>query len=172
MADWYPNIAKELRKFGIDFDIPDLPGGGQPHAGAWLEALHTVIQKSAKPLILVGHSLGTRALLLYVEKYKPKVEKAFLIAAFANRIENAKRHNSKTYPDFFKTRVDIDTIRSLVGKFIVLLSLDDSSIRYEHGVSIAQDLHAQLITCNGKDHLSSPDDALFILHLLRKELHF
>ena len=91
LSDWNPNISNELDKLNIDYAIPDLPGGLRPHADAWLNVLHKEISKSDKPLIFVGYSLGTRTALLYLERYKPKVEKMFLIAAFANRVENAKR---------------------------------------------------------------------------------
>lgn len=169
-ADWYPNISPELKKLGIDFAVPDLPGGEYPHADEWLEKIHKEVLKTRKPLILVGHSLGSRAVLLYLEKYKPKVEKVFLIAAFANRVENAKRNEGKAYPDFFAHKIDLAKIKTLVGKFVVIHSEDDTSIPYEQGVEIAKELGAKLITYKGRDHLYDPEDALIISKELRKEL--
>lgn len=101
LADWYPNLSKELDKLGIDYIIPDLPGGEYLYAQEWLETLHSVISKTTKPLVFVGHSLGARTALLYLEKYQPKVEKVFLIAVFSNKTENGNRNDGETYPDFF-----------------------------------------------------------------------
>lgn len=173
LADWYPNISKELDKFGIDYVIPDLPGGEYPHAKEWLDVLHDVITKITKPLILVGHSLGTRTALLYLEKYQQKAEKAFLIAAFRNDvIENVRRDRKDKYGDFFSHKIDIDRIRPLAGKFIVIHSKDDSSIPYQQGVEIADDLDAKLITYEGRDHLFEPENAPFVFSELRRELDF
>jgi len=172
LADWYPNISRELDRLGLDYAIPDLPGGAYPHAREWLDALHGVISQTDKPLVLVGHSLGTRAALLYLEKYKPKVEKVFLIAAFANDTENANRRDDETYPDFFQHKIAIEVIKPLGKKFIVMHSRDDSSIKYEQGVEIARDLGAELMLYDDRDHFSAPENAGIILKELRKELHF
>lgn len=170
LADWNPNISRELEKLHIDHVIPDLPGGEHPHATEWLETLHKKIEKSNKPLVLVGYSLGTRAALLYLEKYRSKVEKVFLIAAFANRVENAERNNGEAYPDFFTHKIDLKKIKPLVDKFIVIHSKDDSEIDYEQGVEIAKDLEARLITTQGRNHFDLPFNAPFILRELRREL--
>lgn len=169
-ADWYPNISPELKKLGIYFAVPDLPGGDYPHANEWLEKIHKEVLKTRKPLILVGHSLGSRAVLLYLEKYKLRVEKVFLIAAFANRVENAKRNDGKAYPDFFTHKIELEKIKPLVGKFIVIHSTDDDSIPYEQGAEIAKDLSATLKTFKGRGHFYDPEDAPIILKELRKEL--
>ncbi len=172
LADWYPNISKELDALGIDYATPDLPGGIHSHAQEWLDVLHKVVSQTDKQLVLVGHSLGTRTALLYLEKYQPKVEEVFLIAAFANRTENADRRDGEAYPDFFSHKVDLGKIIPLVGKFIVMHSKDDSSIDYEQGVEISKDLGAELILYEGKDHFSEPNNAPVILEELRKELNF
>lgn len=172
LADWYPTLSPELDKLGIDYAIPDLPGDEHPHAKEWLAILNKIIFQTNKPIILVGHSLGTRTALLYLEKYKPKVEKVFLIAAFANRIENAKRKNGNAYPDFFDRKINLEEIKPLVGKFIVMHSREDSSIPYEQGMEIAKDLQAELITFENQDHFSEPKNAPIILEELRKELQF
>jgi|SRR3989344_1635013 len=169
-ADWYPSISKELDKLSIDYSIPDLPGGEHPHAAEWIERIHEEVLKTDKPLILVGHSLGTRAVLLYLEKYPRRVEKVFLIAAFSNDPKNGQRHDGETYPDFFTHTIDLEKIKSLVDQFIVIHSKDDSSIPYEQGKQIAQELKAKFITANQRDHLSSVDNTQYILQKIEEEL--
>lgn len=171
-ADWYPNISSELEKLNVDFAVPDLPGGQNPHAREWLRVIHEVVSKVKKPIVLVGHSLGTRAVLLYLERYRVQVEKVLLIAAFANDTTNAKRHGGKKYPDFFEHKIDIEKIKPLVGKFIVMHSKDDNSIDHKQGFVIAKDLGADLITFKNRGHFSEPENAKYVLEVLRKELSF
>lgn len=171
LADWYPEISKELDKLGIGYEIPDLPGGENPHADEWLNVLHELISKIRKPLVLVGHSLGTRAVLLYLEKYKPKVKKVFLIAPFNNSVVNAKRRD-ECYSDFFDHKIDLKKIKPFVGKFVLVHSKDDDSIKYEQGVELSKDLNSELITFEDRKHFSAPSNAPYILNILKKELNF
>lgn len=171
-ADWYPTIVPELDRFKIDYIIPDLPGVEYPKAKAWLDKLHEVIAKTNKQLVLVGHSLGTRTILLYLEKYQPKVKRIFLIASFNNNVENAICNDGESYPDFFDHKIDVKKIRPLVEKFIVMHSKDDDSINYRQGVKIAQDLGAKLITFENRGHFCDPESAPIILGTLKKELNF
>lgn len=170
-ADWYPNIARELTKLGVDYVVPDLPGGDHPHAADWLDVIHKTVSETKKPLVFVGHSLGTRTVLLYLEKYKPKAEAVFLIAAFANRLENARRYDGDGYPDFFDHKIDIENIKPLVKKFVVMHSKDDP-LDYEQGVEISNQLGAKLITYKDRSHFSDPKNAPLVLEVLRKELNF
>src|SRR3972149_5813884 len=64
----YQIIADELTKLGVNFAMPQLPGGENPHSKEWLEIIDREIKSSKEPIILVGHSLGTRAALLYLDK--------------------------------------------------------------------------------------------------------
>jgi len=173
LADWYPNISKELNELDVDYVIPDLPGDTNPHADDWLATLHDVISKIDKPIVLVGHSLGTRAALLYLEKFHQQIEKVFLIAAFANDTNNAFRLDDKdNYKSFFDHEIDLGKIKPLVKKFIVMHSKDDDSIEYKQGVEIAKNLDAELITYEDKGHFFEPEYAPVVLEVLRKELKF
>lgn len=175
-SDWYPDLTPMLDKYNIDYSIPDLPGGYNPHANEWLNVIHHEALKNTKPLILVGHSLGSRAVLLYLENFQRKVSNVFLIAAFANDIENANRtsteRESGNYRDFFDHEINLKIIKPLVKKFFVIHSKDDSSIPFDQGIKIAEDLNAKLITFKNLDHLSRPECAPYIFKVLKKELKF
>lgn len=169
-ADWYPTITPMLQKYDVDFVVPDLPGGDHPHVEEWLEEIHKVVSRTDKPLVFVGHSLGTRTVLLYLEKYKQKAKKVFLIAAFSNNITNGSRNDGETYPDFFEHTIDLKKVKPLVEKFIVMHSKDDSSIPYNQGVEISDELDAELVTFTDRDHFSDPENASYIFDVLNKEL--
>lgn len=167
-ADWYPNISKELKKRKIDFAVPFLPGGLHPKSKVWIEKIHQEVKKTKKPIILVGHSLGSRAVLLFLEKYSIKAEKVILVAAFNNSTANAKRKD-EFYPDFFNHEIDLKKIKKLAKKFIVMHSKDDNSISYEQGVEIAEQLDAKLITYENRCHFSGPENYKYVLEVLLRE---
>jgi hypothetical protein len=170
-ADFYPFLSQELDKRGIDYVIPDLPGGDKPHTKIWLKTIHEALQENTKPLIIVGHSLGTRAALLYVEKYNIDVERLFLIAAFANRLENAKRKEG-LYLDFFDHIIDIPRIKTYIEKAFVLHSIDDHSIPFAQGEEIARDIKAELIVSENRCYFSNPSNAPYIFSVLKEKIGF
>jgi predicted alpha/beta hydrolase family esterase len=171
-SDFYPPLKKELDALGKKYIIPDLPGGRYPHAEEWLSVIHESVKHETGPLVIVGHSLGTRAALLYIERYQPQVRALFLIAAFANRLENAKRRGGEVYPDFFTHMVDINKVKSCISESYVLHSKDDHSIPLEQGAEIALDLGSHLIVAENRDHFSDPKNAPYILSVLREKLQF
>lgn len=171
-ADWYPRLTKMLDKLDVDYAVPDLPGNKQPHSREWLEIIDREVEKSDCPVVLIGHSLGSRAVLLYLDQFKHPVKAVFLIAAFANWVENAARRGGSAYPDFFEHVLDIPAIKRLSQSFTVLHSLDDESIKYEQGKAIADDLGAKFVTVNDRGHLYKSSNAELVLKTLRDELHF
>lgn len=171
-ADWYPNLAPELEKLGIDFVVPDLPGGKNPHSKEWLKIIDKEVKSANKPVVLVGHSLGTRAVLLYLDKFGQKVDTVVLIAAFDNNYVANRSRRNECYSDFFDYALDIEKIKKLANKFIVIHSRNDSSIPYEQGERIAKYLNAELIFFEDRDHFVAPKNSSAILEILRKELNF
>lgn len=113
LADWYPNISPMLDKEGVDYVIPDLPGNRHPHSEDWLKIINEEYNKADKPVVLVGHSLGTRAVLLYLDQFKKKTDYTFLIAPLSNSIQNAHRRDGDAYPDFFEYKIDLLEVKPL-----------------------------------------------------------
>ena len=164
-VNWYPNISKELDTLGVDYSIRDFPGDRHPKQEEWLEIIEEEIGATNKLIVLVGHSLGTRAILLYLEKSQRKVDTVILIAAPTERV-----NSRETLGNFFEHKIDLAKLQGLADKFIVVHSKDDSDVPYEEGVEIAQGLNAKLITLEGRDHMSAPDNAPYILEILKTVL--
>lgn len=155
----YQLVAKELKKLGVDFIIPQFPGKDHPQSSKWLEIINKQVKSANKPVVLVGHSLGTRAILLYLDKYNQKVDRVILIAAFNNEIEKNGKMARGRLSNFFQYHLDIKKITKLARKFIVVHSEDDDLIPYRQGVGIAKELGAKLITYKDKGHFSGRENS-------------
>jgi predicted alpha/beta hydrolase family esterase len=155
----YQIISQELDKLGVEYSIPALPGGEHPHSNEWLEIIDKEVNNAAKPVVLVGHSLGTRAALLYLDKFERKVDTVILIAAFNNNFEENRNRKDEYYADFFGYALDIEKIKKLANEFIVVHSKDDDSIDYKQGVEISNELGAELITYEDKGHFCGEERA-------------
>lgn len=153
----YQLIAKELEKADIPYSIPALPGGENPHSKVWLEIIDKEVKGSRNPVVLVGHSLGTRAALLYLDKFERKVDTVILIAAFDNRYLENRNRRDECYSDFFDYPINIEKVKKLTDKFIVVHSRDDDSIDYSQGKKISKELGAKLVTYEHMGHFSGEE---------------
>ncbi len=166
-ADWYPNIVPELAAKNIEYAIPTLSGGDTPHADDWIQEVHAEVEKVQGPVILIGHSLGTRAALLYLEKHPmPNLYALILVATFNNSLENAKRKDEQ-YADFFTHEIDIKKIQSLTKTRIIMHSMDDESIPYQQARDMTRDLNATLLTYRDRGHFSDPENYSYILDVIQ-----
>lgn len=84
---------------------------------------------------------------------------------------NAERRSGEAYPDFFEYKIDLKKVKKLAKKFAIVHSKDDRSLDYQkHGVSLAKELGVKLITFERRDHFSRPENAPYVLKVLRKFL--
>ena len=168
-ADWFPNIAEALEKRRVPFTIPTLPTKKPIFVDTWLKELHKTVKKFHAPIVFVGYSLGTRTVLLYLEKYQPRVQHVFFVSAFSNDTKNALR-NDNDYPSFFTHKINTKNILQNVPAFTILHSTDDDSIPYEQAIELSGELSAELITFQGKGHFCKPEYFKDVLSVLEKKL--
>lgn len=152
-------IAEDLEQENIPFSIPELPGGEYPYSKDWLEIIDREVKMSDYPVVLVGHSLGTRAALLYLDKFERKVDTVILIASFNNDYKLNGSRRDEHYADFFEYALDLEKIKKLANKFVVMHSKDDPDIPYSQGEEIAKGLGAKLITYENMGHFSGEERA-------------
>jgi len=155
----YQIISQGLDKLGVEYSIPAFPGGEYPHSKEWLDIIDKEVKNTTKPVVLVGHSLGTRAALLYLDKFEQKVDTVILIAAFNNNFKENGKRRDENYTDFFDYALDIEKVKKLADKFIVVHSKDDDSIDYKQGVEISKELGAELITYEEMGHFCGEERA-------------
>ena len=155
----YRVISEKLDELGIEYSIPAFPGDEYPHSKEWLEIIDKEVKSTNKPVVLVGHSLGTRAALLYLDKFNQKVDTVILIAAFNNDFENNRKRKDQHYTDFFEYALNTEKIKKLANKFIVIHSRDDDSIDYQQAVDISKDLGVELITYENMGHFCGEERA-------------
>lgn len=168
-ADWLPSIGEKLNQLNIQFKIPHLPNEKPIHARDWITGIHDYVKVINGSITFVGYSLGTRAILLYLEKYPIKAEHVLLVAAFANDVKNAKADDGE-YHSFFTHKIDTVKIKKNVGDITILHSEDDWSIPYEQAVELSKELNAELITYKDRGHFTDSKCADDVLKVLKDKL--
>ena len=158
---WYKSLRPLLEMSGVQYLSPALPDSGRPQKQSWLATIKQSFDQINDEVILVGHSLGTRATLLFLEQYEVQVRASLLVGAFSNNLDNGLRRGS-VYASFFDHPIDLSLIKTRCPKFVVMHSRDDQSIPYAQGAQIALDLGAEMVTEDGHGHFTDADDASII----------
>lgn len=150
-ADWYPKIREELEKLGHQVVIPPMPGHRRPNPKEWVQVVRETAERSltsqsgeslTSPVVLVGHSLGTRAILSYLESNPNNVEKVLLISPPQGMWHNQPKIS-----------------KELASKVTILHSKDDRIVAIDQGRKLAGLLGAKLIEVDGHRHFTKPEDA-------------
>ncbi len=151
-ADWYPQIRTELEKLGHEVVIPAMPGHKHPPAGEWVEIVKHEVESSDELVVLVGHSLGTRAVIFYLENSDVKnIEKVLLIAPpdFPHRKSD----------NMWQRQIDAKKLQRWKSKVTVLLSKNDRIVSPESARAVAKKIDAKLVEVDGHGHFTKPRDA-------------
>lgn len=170
-SNWFPALADLLDAAEVSYSIPALPGDKQPQAEEWVEAIATEVAAATKPVVLIGHSLGTRAILLYLDKYRPQLEAVVLVGPLSNSLANAQRRGGAAYPDFFNRELDLQQLKPLARKWLILHSVDDPALEYhQHGVALSQELGVPLLTFQDQGHFYEPAAAEVVFQAVQELL--
>ncbi len=149
---WHPEFRQLIAEVGNEAITLDLPGGKYPVFTEWYPIIEQAVREAQYPVILVGHSLGTRAVLLFLEQTELSVESIVLIGPFDNNTDNAKFRDGN-YSNFFEHSIDIERIKQHIrDKIIVVGSEDDANIPFIQAQNIAKDLGGELITIPNSGH--------------------
>lgn len=170
-GEWYPQLRRKLDRLGVSYSMPDLPGGDRPVASEWLQRIHAEVLRTNKPVVLIGQSLGTRAVMLYMHEH-PKVHIAagFLIATFNNDVAASKFKRGQGYANFWEFPVDTEQLKQQADRWVILHAFDDENIPYWQAKDIARLLGARLVLSHGQAHFNDPRLAGYVLRQLEKEL--
>ena len=78
IENWYQWLEKILRDQGYDAKVLTLPTPSAPSEKEWVDSIKKAHTKN--PIVFIGHSLGCRAILAYIDQYGVSAERVVLVA--------------------------------------------------------------------------------------------
>lgn len=152
---WRPWLIRELEKRGYEVRNPAMPDTEHPKLNAWREHLSKEVGEPDEDCILIGHSLGTIAILRYLESLKPgqKVGKVILVGSFSQHLDE----RFVAIREFTEEPVDWDAVRSHCAVFHVIHSDSDTAVPLRFAEHVAEHLGVSLELHPGYHHFSGDD---------------
>ncbi len=146
---WYLEEKKLLEDLGYRVSVPKLPGGNWPKLDEWLPLIEGL--ESDRETIFIGHSLGTPAILRYLEKSRQKVDKVISIAGFAEDLGFDETRN------FIERPFDWAEIKLLADKFIIIAQKNDPYVPVDAAYNVALHSGGDWILLDGDNHFDKMD---------------
>lgn len=146
---WRVWLMGELEKKEIYACALSMPNTDGPICKDWIEEISRIVEVNKNDEIyLVGHSLGTTAILRYLESYATKIAGAVLVSGSIEPVEN------KAISNFLNKPFDFKKIETKANKFLVIHGDNDSRVPYEQAKTLAKELDCKLITIKNGGHLT------------------
>lgn len=138
-----------MESIGYAVDLPKMSGGLWPKQDEWLKVIEDL--KPDEDTVMIGHSLGAPAILRYLEVTGNKVDKLFLIAAFAVDLGIEETSN------FFEKPFDWEKIKGNTSEAYVINEQNDPYVPLEKGKEVSDALGAEFIVVESNIHFDKMD---------------
>lgn len=149
---WFPWLKQELEKRGFAVAVPAMPDTDKPYRKEWVCKIGDTVGEADEKTFLVGHSLGTVAILKYLETLPAgqKIGGAVLVASFSEPFPNMPRE----LDNFFAGgKINYVKISSSAGKFAVISSDNDPFVPLRYGEFLSDKLNAAFLIMPSAGHI-------------------
>jgi predicted alpha/beta hydrolase family esterase/8-oxo-dGTP pyrophosphatase MutT (NUDIX family) len=133
-AVWFPWMKSELEARGFEVIVPELPDSAHPQIDTWIDTLSPILENFTEEDIVVGQSLGSKAIIHAIDKVGKKVKHVYLVASAIGEIKEREwAIFAKNYPTsdilslkkFWHAKADFSRVSELSDGVSVLISDDD-----------------------------------------------
>lgn len=143
---WFFKEKAILEDRGYTVSVPKLSDAVYPKLSDWMRILDK--ENLNKDTVLIGHSLGTVAVLRLLERKNIKVNKVILLAGYARDLrENYQAH------EFVQDEFDWEKLKKSANKFILINEKNDPNVKFELGEEVAEKLGAELVISDTENHM-------------------
>ncbi len=152
---WYPWLAGEMQKRGIEFITPHLPNSADPIMKEWINEIDET--NPDEHTILIGHSRGGVAILRWMEQLpeNKKVKKVILVATNSGLTEDKPIASESNKGFYTENGYNFEKIKRHCDKFIVLHSKDDTWVPFSAGEKNASGLDAKFLQFTDRGHFGN-----------------
>ena len=146
-SSWFPWLMSELKKLDIYACALPMPTPDNPVCSQWVEELEGHITKEDQ-IFLVGHSIGSVAIMHYLEKRDSQIAGCVLVSG------HSEKNNNRKIDSFFEKPFDYQTLKSQSKKIVIIHSDNDPFVPLENAQTNARELNCQLIVIPGGGHFT------------------
>ncbi len=158
---WFPWLKRELEQRNFEVTVPAMPDPSTPQLDAWVEHLASVVGTPDEHTYFVGHSMGCRAILRYLEMLPEaaRVGGVILVAGWIVLTPVTMRtpEEKEIVKQWLSRPPDWERMRRSTNNFTAIFSDDDEYVPPENWDAYRDQLGAQIIIEHERGHFSGSD---------------
>ncbi|MDO8490350.1 MAG: alpha/beta hydrolase [bacterium] len=168
-----PWLKTQLESHGYEVAVPSMPDTVHPKVEEWIPFLHKLIQHSDEHTVLVGHSLGCKALLLYLQELPEDVcvGKLILVAPVIDEVTGLDEAGEKILKPWRDAVLDYEKIKRQVNSIVVFFDDTDPWIPLASEEIVREKLGAKTIIEHDRHHFSDSIGKVEVPTVLAEILH-
>ena len=147
---WRPWLMAELEKLDIYACALSMPTPKNPICDEWVDEISRHIERNIEDEIyLVGHSLGTPAILRYLENAQAEpISGAVLVSG------PSEKNNNRKIDNFLEKNFNFEKIKSNCKEFYIIHGNNDRNVPVANAEFLSQNLSGELIVVKNGGHLN------------------
>jgi predicted alpha/beta hydrolase family esterase len=150
----------ELAQQGIYACALPMPDPYSPKKEKWVDLISKSVENPNKDIYLVGHSLGSTAILRYLESL-PETSKIGGVILVSGPFEildlGIKDSSLRKIDNFLDTPFNFEHIKKICSKFVVIHGDNDSKVPFSHAKEFSKNLDCSLVSIHDGGHLGGSD---------------
>jgi predicted alpha/beta hydrolase family esterase len=151
--NWFPWLKKELAKKGFEVKALAMPSPSNPNIDAWINFLSKNLRNIDEDTYLVGHSMGCRAIIGFLEGFKGKVRGVIFVAGWIALTNLGTEEEKEIAEQWTSRKIDYQKVKEKTDKFVAIFSDNDPYVPMEKNIAFYKNkLGAEIITEKGKGH--------------------
>jgi len=154
---WFKWLNEESKKRNYKLIIPEMPNTNNPKIDEWLNKLNNII-KPNEDTYLIGHSIGCRTIMRYLEKLPKEIKFRWIIfvAGWFNLLESAYEDNQEKYiaKPWLEIPINAEKVKQHTDKVLAIFSDNDPCVPLSDSKIFREKLGAKVIIKKNEEHFN------------------
>lgn len=156
-TNWLPWLEKELKFRGFQVFVPAMPDTDNPKMEAWISILAEVVGQPDNETYFVGHSIGSQAILRYLERVEIPVGGVLHVAGWFI-LTNLEPEEELIAEPWLNKPINYEHIKKVAPKMIALFSDNDPSVPLGDADLFNNRLGAEIVIEKNAGHFTGEED--------------
>jgi len=159
---WFSWLKRSLEKQDFEVYVFDMPDSDNPKIEKWVKYLEKNIKDIDENTFLIGHSIGSQAIMRFLEKLpqNTKIGGAIFVAGWFNLKENSyesKKEEMIAKP-WINTKIDFEKVKDHANNFLAIFSDDDPFVPLSDIELFKKRLNAKTSLLKNKGHFDTLEE--------------
>lgn len=164
---WFTWLREKLMQNNYKVIAPQMPNAETPKIEAWVPFLSELVGQPQARDFFVGHSIGCQTIVRYLESIAPKkIAGAVFVAGWFTLKGLEGEDEEKLASPWITLPINFEKVKSTSGKFLVLLSDNDSYVPLSDKEIFEKKMNAKVIVEHNKGHFAGEDGVVEIPEVL------